>query len=288
MFRQMLCNLHRAIDGFALDRFVDETPGFGLTRTERLPHENVPERGRHANGAGEPLCSAWGGQKTEFRFRQSDQIVAVFGDANVAGQSEFESAGKSGAGDRGNDRLRHRLADRHGLIKKPAMIGCAIRPLAARSANLFDDINERGNIKMAIKIPGVPPVMITTRTCGSPAKACSSSVRASPIAISKYIFFGLPSLTTAILSMTSVVRMSVFMRAPSQIPRSVSASRLIPLFWSFGSLLEQLSPVSNRVLIGYLRAWCRGVPDSGNNRRGDRSPIPQPACTHRRRLGLRS
>ena len=69
MFRQMPCNLDRAIDGFTFDCFVDKTFGFGFTRTERLAHKNVPKRGRHANGSGKPLRSACAGQKTKFRFR---------------------------------------------------------------------------------------------------------------------------------------------------------------------------------------------------------------------------
>src|ERR1700756_2473624 len=154
MFRQMPGNLHRAIDGFTLDRFVDKTPGFSFTRTERLTHKDVPKRGRHADGPGKPLRSTCAGQKTKFRVWQSDQIIAVFGDADVAGQSKFKSAGKSGAGNGGNNRFRHRLADRHGLIEKSAMVACAVRPLAPRSANLLGNLNERGNIEMAIKISG--------------------------------------------------------------------------------------------------------------------------------------
>jgi len=84
---------------------VDKPLGFGFTRTERLAHKNVPKRSRHADGARKPLRSACAGQKTEFRFRQSDQIVAIFGDADVAGQSKFKSAGKSGAGNGRNNRF---------------------------------------------------------------------------------------------------------------------------------------------------------------------------------------
>src|SRR5258708_9599066 len=73
---------------------------------------------------------------------------------DVTGQSKFKSAGKSGAGNGGNNRFRHRLADRHGLIEKSAMVACVVRPLAARSANLLGNLNERGNIEMAIKISG--------------------------------------------------------------------------------------------------------------------------------------
>src|SRR6201981_799172 len=154
MFRQMPGNLHRAIDGFTLDRFVDKTPGFGFTRTERLAPKDGPKRGRHADRARKPLRSTCAGQKTKFRFWQSDQIIAVFGDADVAGQSKFKSAGKSGAGNGGNNRFRHRLADRHGLIEKSAMVAGVVRPLAARSANLLGHLNEPGNIEMAIKISG--------------------------------------------------------------------------------------------------------------------------------------
>src|ERR1700739_2633617 len=135
-------NLHRAIDGFTLDRFVDKTPGCGVARTERLTHKDVPKRGRHADSARKPLRSTCAGQKTKFRFWQSDQIIAVFGNADVAGQSKFKRAGKSGAGNGGNNRFRHRLADRHGLIEKSAMIASVIRPLAARTADLFGNLDE--------------------------------------------------------------------------------------------------------------------------------------------------
>src|ERR1700730_6561688 len=69
MFRQMPGNLHRAINGFTLDRFVYKPPGFGFTRTERLAHKNVPKRSRHADRARKPLRPACARQKTEFRFR---------------------------------------------------------------------------------------------------------------------------------------------------------------------------------------------------------------------------
>src|SRR6202007_2889533 len=140
MFRQMPGDLHRTINGFTLDRFVDKTPGFGLARTERLTHKDVPKRGRHPDGPGKPLRSACAGKKTKFRFWQSDQIIAVFSDADVAGQSKFKSAGNGG-----NNRFRHRLADRHGLIEKSAMVARVVRPLAARSANLFSNIDECWN-----------------------------------------------------------------------------------------------------------------------------------------------
>src|ERR1700752_3103861 len=55
MFRQMPGNLHRAIDGFTRDRFVDKTPGFGLASTEGIAHKTVPKRSRHANRARTPL-----------------------------------------------------------------------------------------------------------------------------------------------------------------------------------------------------------------------------------------
>src|ERR1700739_4702609 len=44
MCRQMPGMLQRAIDGFSRDRFVDKTPGFGFTRTERPTHKDVPKR----------------------------------------------------------------------------------------------------------------------------------------------------------------------------------------------------------------------------------------------------
>src|SRR5258708_39987964 len=73
---------------------------------------------------------------------------------DVTGQSKFKSAGKSGAGNGGNNRFPHRLADRHGLIEKSAMVACVVRPLAARCTNLFGNTDERRNIKVTVKISG--------------------------------------------------------------------------------------------------------------------------------------
>src|SRR3984957_10426097 len=152
MLRQEPRNFYRPVDGFALHRFVDEAPSFSLARTKRLADKNVPKRGRHTDGAGQSLCSACARQKAEVRFRQADQVVAILGDPNITGQSKFESAGKRGAGYRGNDGLRHGFTHRHRLIEESAMVACVVRPLAARSANLFGNVDKRRNIKMAVKV----------------------------------------------------------------------------------------------------------------------------------------
>ena len=130
-FCEMLCNLHRAVESLAVDGLVHEAPSFRFMRREGHSHEDVHERSRGSDGSRQPLRAAGAGKESNHRFRRSDLVVAILGDAKVAGEREFESAGQAGAGNGGDDRFRHALAQSHGLVEEPAVVGSVVGPLAA-------------------------------------------------------------------------------------------------------------------------------------------------------------
>ena len=152
MRAEPFCDLHRTIDGLATDGFVNKTLLFGVTRIERPPHKDVHEGRRRSDRAGQPLCSTGSRQEAEFGLGQTDQIVAVLSDANVARKRELEGPGKSGPGNRGDDRLRHGLAQRHGLVEESAMVGCVVRPLAPRGAHGLREFDKGGNAEVTVEI----------------------------------------------------------------------------------------------------------------------------------------
>src|SRR5258706_4855536 len=110
MRRQSPRYLYRAIESLAADCFVHQALPFGFTRIECFSHENVHESGWHSDGAGQPLSATGAGKKTKLCLRQSDQVFAVFSNTKVASQSELESASQGRAGNSGDYRLLHALA----------------------------------------------------------------------------------------------------------------------------------------------------------------------------------
>ncbi len=133
---------------------MHQTLPFGFTRTECLTHENVHERGRHSNGAREPLSAAGTGKKTKLCLRQSDKVFAVLCDTKIASQCELESASQGRTGNSGDYWFWHALTQGHGLVEESTIVGRVLGPLAAGSAQGFSDLDKRRNMKMTIEITG--------------------------------------------------------------------------------------------------------------------------------------
>jgi hypothetical protein len=119
MRAQPLGDFHGAVDGLSAYGFVYEAPLFGLSRFERVSHHDVPESRRWSDRARQSLCAARTGQQTEFGLGQTDQIIAVFCDANVAGERELEGASKGGSGNRSDDGFGMVSHIAKALSKKP-------------------------------------------------------------------------------------------------------------------------------------------------------------------------
>src|SRR5216683_5021059 len=102
-------------------------------------------RGRSAAGAG---------KETKLRLRQSDQVVAILSDTEIAGERELECAGQGRAGNGGDDRLRHALAQRHGLVEESPIVGRVVGPLATGSAQRLCDFDKCRDIEMTVEIAG--------------------------------------------------------------------------------------------------------------------------------------
>src|SRR6266481_9685675 len=122
-------NLHCAIESLAADGFVYQPLPFGFTWRDGHAHEDVHERGWHSDGAWQPLRAAGAGKKSKVRLRQSDQVVAILGDTKIAGERELESTGQGCAGDGGDDRFWHALAQRDRLVQEPPVVGRVLGPL---------------------------------------------------------------------------------------------------------------------------------------------------------------
>src|SRR5229473_3855679 len=147
-----MCNLHRAIERLAADGFVHQPLPFGFTLSEGNTHEDVHERGWHSDSAWQPLRAAGAGKKSKVRLRQSDQVVTILSDTQIAGERELESTGQARAGNGGDYWFWHALAQRHGLVEESPVVGRVLGPLAAGSAQELGDLNKRRNIKMTIEI----------------------------------------------------------------------------------------------------------------------------------------
>jgi hypothetical protein len=60
--------------------------------------------------AGQPLCAAGAGKEAKLSRWQSDEIVAILSDGKVAGEREFECAGRGRAGYGGDHWFGHACA----------------------------------------------------------------------------------------------------------------------------------------------------------------------------------
>jgi len=117
-----------------------------------LAHEDVHEGGRRSDDARQPLRAAGAGNETKLRLGESDQVVPIFGDTKIARERELEGAGQGRAGNGGDYRFWHALAQRHGLVEESAIVGGILWPLTAGSAQGLGDFDERWDAKVTIKI----------------------------------------------------------------------------------------------------------------------------------------
>src|SRR5258706_10077913 len=154
MWRQTLCNLHRAIESLAADGLVHQPLPFGFTWSEGITHEDVHERGWRSDRAWQPLRAAGAGKESKMRLRQADQVVAILSDANIAGERELESTGQACAGNGGDYWFRHALAQRHGLVEESAVVGRVLGPLATRSAQGLCELDKCSDGEMTNEVTG--------------------------------------------------------------------------------------------------------------------------------------
>ena len=133
---------------------MNKTLLFGIARTGRPPHKDVDEGRRRSDRARQSLCATGAGQQAQFGLGQTDQIVAILSDANVARERELECPGKSGPRNRGDDRLGRRLAQRHGLVEESAIVGCVVRPFSPGGAHGLHEFDKGWNTEMTVKISG--------------------------------------------------------------------------------------------------------------------------------------
>src|SRR6266852_6482784 len=133
----MPSNFHRAIESLAADGFVYQPLPFGLTWRDRHAHEDVHERGWHADGAWQPLRAAGTGDKAKVRLREANLVVAVLGDAHIARERQFECTGQARTRNGGNDWFGHALAHRDGPVDESRL-----GPLATGRAHRLREADE--------------------------------------------------------------------------------------------------------------------------------------------------
>jgi len=71
---------------------VNKTKPRRFLRVDGIAHKDVHERRRRPNRARQPLRAAGARDKSQVGLRQSDQVVAILGDTEIAGKRELESA----------------------------------------------------------------------------------------------------------------------------------------------------------------------------------------------------
>src|SRR6202040_1919304 len=152
--RQALCNLHCAIESLAADGFVHQSLPFGFTWSQGIAHEDVHERGWRSDGTWQPLRAASAGNESKVRLQESDQVVSILGDAKIAGERELESTGQGCAGNGGDYRFWHALAQRDRLVQEPPIVGRVLGPLATGRAQGLCEADKRSDGIMTTKITG--------------------------------------------------------------------------------------------------------------------------------------
>ncbi len=100
------------------------------------------------------MRAAGAGKQAKLCLRQSNQVVALLGDAQIAGERELECAGEGRAGDGRDDRFGHAFAQRHGLVEESTVVGSVLGPLATGGAERLGDLDERGDVEMTIEVTG--------------------------------------------------------------------------------------------------------------------------------------
>src|SRR5258706_3793706 len=130
-------NLHRAIESVAGHGFVYQPSPFGFTWRDGHAHEDVHERGWHADGARQPLRAARTRAESKVRLWEANLVVAVLGDAQIAGERQFECAGQARARNGSDDWLGHALAHRDGPVNESRLW-----PLATGRAHRLREANE--------------------------------------------------------------------------------------------------------------------------------------------------
>src|SRR5258705_6889975 len=154
MRRQAPRNLHCAIESLAADRFVHQPHPFGFTRIQWLTHEDVHERAWSSDGTWQPLRAASAGNESKVRLQKSDQVVSILSDTEIAGERELESTGQGCAGNGGDYRFWHALAQRDRLVQEPPIVGRVLGPLATGRTQGLCQADKRSDGIMTNKITG--------------------------------------------------------------------------------------------------------------------------------------
>src|SRR5260221_12892524 len=114
----------------------------------------VPELRRRSYCALQHLRADGAGNKSKVRHRKTDQIVTILSDTKIAGERQLECTGQGCAGDGGDDRFWHALAQRHGLVEESAIVRGVLGPLATGSAQGFCHVDQCSDCKMTNKVTG--------------------------------------------------------------------------------------------------------------------------------------
>src|SRR5260370_13406868 len=147
-------NLHCAIESLATDGFVHQPLPLSFTWSEGIAHQDVHERGWRSDGAWQPLRAAGAGNESKVRLQESDQVVTILSDTKIAGERELESTSQSCAGNGGDYRFWHALAQRDCLVQESPIVGRILGPLATGSAQRLCEADKRSDGIMTNEITG--------------------------------------------------------------------------------------------------------------------------------------
>src|SRR6267142_1274396 len=104
--------------------------------------------------ARQPLRAASAGNESKVRLQESDQVVSILSDTKIAGERKLESTGQGCAGNGGDYRFWHALAQRDRLVQEPPIVGRVLGPLAAGRAQGLCEADKRSDGIMTNKITG--------------------------------------------------------------------------------------------------------------------------------------
>src|SRR5258707_11121191 len=100
-------------------------------------HQDVHERGWRADRACQSLRAPGAGDQSKVGLGKADLVVAVLGDAKIAGERQFECTGQARARNGGDDWFGHALAHRNGPVNE-----LRVWPLATGRAHRLPEPNE--------------------------------------------------------------------------------------------------------------------------------------------------